>query len=88
MFGDPWAIEFIDDREEYRDLNGDPEERVNIIGRDANGTLLVVTYTWRGRRRRLITARKVNDNEASEYFESRQRFQGRSAQRVGGAETG
>ncbi len=44
MFGDALAIEFIDDREEYRDLNGDPEERVNIIGRDANGTLLVVTY--------------------------------------------
>lgn len=76
VFDDTWNIEIIDDREDYVDLNGDPEERINIIGLDAAGILLVVTYTMRGLRHRLISARKVENDgdEAREYYESRQQF--------------
>jgi len=74
VFDDTWALQVIDDREAYLDLNGDPEERLNIIGLDAGGTLLVVTYTWRGHRRRIITARKAENHEALEYYEARRQF--------------
>jgi hypothetical protein len=30
VFDDTWNIEIIDDREDYVDLNGDPEERINM----------------------------------------------------------
>jgi uncharacterized DUF497 family protein len=47
-----------------RDDEGD-EERFITIGVDALGKVLVVVYTWRGERPRLISARKANRESAS-----------------------
>jgi len=43
------------------------EERFVTIGMDALGRILVVVYTWRGERLRLISARKATPRERSEY---------------------
>lgn len=49
-FRDPFAVEWIDDREEYG------EERINLLAM-CGGLLLHVTYTERGDHVRLISAR-------------------------------
>jgi uncharacterized DUF497 family protein len=49
-----------------RDDEGD-EERYLTIGVDALGNVLVVVYTWRGERRRLISARKATPQEREQY---------------------
>jgi uncharacterized DUF497 family protein len=51
-FRDPFAIERIDDREDYG------EERVNLIGM-CDATILHVTYTERGEHIRIISARQA-----------------------------
>lgn len=43
------------------------EERYVTIGMDALGTVLVVVYTWRGDRPRLISARKAGPTEREQY---------------------
>ena len=43
------------------------EERFVTIGMDALGRILVVVYTWRGERLRLISARKATPRERSQY---------------------
>ena len=43
------------------------EERCVTIGMDALGRLLVVVYTWRGDRARLISARKATAGERRDY---------------------
>jgi uncharacterized DUF497 family protein len=43
------------------------EERFVTIGLDALGRLLVVIYTWRGARARIISARKATRREKREY---------------------
>ncbi len=43
------------------------EERFITVGMDALGRLLVVTYTWRGTRIRLISARKATRRERNQY---------------------
>ena len=43
------------------------EERYVTIGMDALGNVLVVVYTWRGDRPRLISARKAAPQERDEY---------------------
>ena len=58
---DPFAIERIDDREDYG------EERVNLIG-VCEGVLLHVTYTERGDHIRLISARRAERHEQDDYF--------------------
>ncbi|MBI4604084.1 MAG: BrnT family toxin [Planctomycetes bacterium] len=45
------------------------EERFATIGMDALGRLLVVVYTWRGERARLISARKATASERRQYEE-------------------
>ncbi len=45
------------------------EERWITIGLDALGRILVVVYTWRGKRIRLISARPATRREKREYFE-------------------
>ncbi len=45
------------------------EQRFVSIGRDATSKLLVVVYTWRGDRIRLISARKANRWEIRAYEE-------------------
>ena len=43
------------------------EERFVTIGIDALGRLLVVVYTWRGKRVRLISARRATPLERRQY---------------------
>jgi len=60
-FRDPFALERIDDRQDYG------EERINLIGM-AEGVLLHVTYTGRGERIRLISARRAERHERDDYY--------------------
>lgn len=43
------------------------EERFVTIGMDFFGRILVVLYTWRGNRIRIISARKATAKEISDY---------------------
>jgi uncharacterized DUF497 family protein len=43
------------------------EERCATIGMDALGRILVIVYTWRGERIRLISARKASAWERRQY---------------------
>jgi hypothetical protein len=58
---DPFAVEWIDDREDYG------EERINLLGM-SEGVLLHVTYTERSERRRIISARRATSHEQDEYY--------------------
>lgn len=60
-FRDPSAFERIDEREDYG------EERINLIGM-SDGIILHVTYTERGKRIRLISARKAKKHEQVYYY--------------------
>jgi uncharacterized protein len=62
VFKDPFAIEEIDDREDYG------EERFILIGM-ASHSLLAVVYTMRGGRIRIISARGAEPYEQREYHE-------------------
>ncbi len=62
VFGDFAADEIEDDREDYG------ETRLNLTGRDANGNLLVVTYTMRGTLKHIISARKATRNERNAFY--------------------
>jgi hypothetical protein len=44
-----------------------PEERYDTLGMDAMGRLLVVVYTWRGDRIRIISAGKATETEHRNY---------------------
>jgi uncharacterized protein len=58
---DPFVIERIDDREAYG------EERINALG-ICDGVLLHVTYTERGERIRIISARRAERHEQDNYY--------------------
>ena len=58
---DPFAIEWIDDREAYG------EERVNVLGMCAD-VILHVTYAERGDRIRIISARRAERDEQDDYY--------------------
>ena len=59
VFSDEYALTIPDD---------DPdEERFITIGMDALGRILVVVYTWRGERIRVISARKAESDECKQY---------------------
>jgi hypothetical protein len=60
-FYDPWFVQDIDDREEYG------EERVQLLGM-CDGVILHVTYTERGERIRLISARRATRRERDDYY--------------------
>ena len=60
-FRDTFAVERIDDREDYG------EERTNLIGM-REGVLLHVTYTERGDRVRIISARRAERHEQDDYY--------------------
>jgi uncharacterized DUF497 family protein len=62
VFNDPLSLDDIDDREDYG------EERSNMIG-VAGDRLLVVTYTLRGGKTRIISARPAEPNERRRYRE-------------------
>jgi uncharacterized DUF497 family protein len=63
-------VEKIDNRRDYR------ETRVIATG-EAEGSVLVVVYTWRGEARRIISARKANTREKG-LFEEEITRRGRS----------
>ena len=46
------------------------EERFVTMGVDALGRVLIVVYTWRGERVRLISARKATQQEREQYQEA------------------
>ncbi len=52
-----------------RDPFSEDEERWITLGKDAAGRLLVVVYTYRVDRVRLISARHATDREKSQYEE-------------------
>ena len=58
---DPFAIDWIDDRQNYG------EERSNALGM-CNGVILHVTYTERGERIRIISARRATRHEQDRYY--------------------
>ena len=62
VFKDPFAIEWLDDREDYG------EDRYVIIG-TVNNRLLCVAYTMRGEAIRIISARGAEPHERRQYHE-------------------
>jgi uncharacterized DUF497 family protein len=54
-----------------RDPFSEQEQRWITLGMDALGRLLVVVYTWRGDRIRLISARPATPRERRQYEEGR-----------------
>jgi uncharacterized protein len=61
VFRDPFGIEKLDDRKDYG------EERFIRIGM-ALSRLLMVVYTERGEKTRIISAREVTKNERNNYY--------------------
>jgi len=51
------------------DVDTPSEKRFVTLGRDFLGRLIVVVYTWRGERIRLISARKATRRERRQYEE-------------------
>ncbi len=45
------------------------EERWATLGTDSTGRVLVVVYTWRGERIRLISVRRATSSERQQYEE-------------------
>jgi uncharacterized DUF497 family protein len=60
-FRDRFAVERFDDRADYG------EERINLLGM-CQGVLLHVTYTERGERIRIISARRAVKHEQDDYY--------------------
>ena len=62
------ALIFLDENmiEEYDEEHSDEEERIKVIG--MVGKILVVIYTERGEKYRLISARHATKNERSRYY--------------------
>lgn len=62
VFDDPFALSMPDD---------DPdEERLVGLGTDALGRVLVVVYTFRGEKLRIISARRATPSERETYEEN------------------
>lgn len=62
VFGDAFAIEFLDDRKDYG------EERLVLIGM-VEGHVLYVAFTERNGIIRIISAREATKHEQEAYFE-------------------
>ncbi len=63
VFKDPFAIERVDDREDYG------EGRFILIGVAEGDILLFVAYTEREDRIRIISARRAVQSEQEDYFQ-------------------
>ena len=61
-FDDPFAIDFVDDREDHG------EQRLILLGM-VEGHLLVVAHTLRDERVRIISAREAEPRERRRYHE-------------------
>ena len=62
VFRDPFAIERVDDREDYG------EQRFVIIGMAEGNVVLFVAYTEREEHVRIISARRALQNEQDDDF--------------------
>ena len=49
------------------DFDSEGEQRFRILGMDGLGRLLVVVYTYRGEKIRLISARKASRKQEKQY---------------------
>jgi len=58
---DGMVIEVEDDRRDYG------ERRMAATGETSSGRIVVVIYTWRRDRRRIISARKAGRHEIEDY---------------------
>jgi len=65
-FADCVSVLFDDHAITIKDDSSE-EERFFTIGADALGRILVVVYTWRGERIRMISARKATKHERKSY---------------------
>jgi uncharacterized DUF497 family protein len=65
VFEDAFAIEFLDDRQDYG------EERFVIFGM-VDGEVLYVAYTERDETIRMISARRATKDEEENYFKQNQ----------------
>jgi uncharacterized protein len=63
VFTDPFAIERLDDREDYG------EARFVMIGLAEGNILLFVAYSEREERIRIISARRATQDEQDDYFQ-------------------
>ena len=63
VFKDPFAMEFLDDRQDYG------EDRYLIVG-VVDGVLLSVIFAEREQAIRLISARRATKNEEEAYFDT------------------
>jgi len=63
VFDDPFYVDFYDPD------HSDDEERFIIVGLSQHGRLLIVSYTERGQRIRLISARTATRQERNAYEE-------------------
>ncbi|MGA9626088.1 MAG: BrnT family toxin [Bryobacteraceae bacterium] len=63
VFRDPFAVERLDDREDYG------EERLVIVGMAEGNVVLLVAYTEREGRIRIISARRATQYEQDDYFQ-------------------
>jgi len=61
VFKDPFAVELVDDREDYG------EERLVIIGMVEGKALLFVAFTEREETIRIISARRATKDEQDHY---------------------
>ena len=62
VFEDPFAIERLDDRKDYG------EERYILVGMAKDHELLLLAYTEREHRIRIISARRATQREQDDYF--------------------
>lgn len=60
LFDGP-TVEAVDSRQDYG------ETRINCLG-EIEDRIYAVAYTWRGLRRRIISARKANARERKTYY--------------------
>jgi uncharacterized DUF497 family protein len=61
VFGDPLSLDFDDPDHSAEELRG------LIVGQSEQGRLLIVAYTERGRKMRIISAREVTRGEREQY---------------------
>jgi uncharacterized protein len=62
VFKDPFAIERLDDREDYG------ERRFVVVGMAEGQVVLFVAYAEREERIRIISARRATQDEEDDYF--------------------
>ncbi len=63
VFSDEYALTMTDD-------DSEEEARFITMGMDAKARILVVVYTWREERIRIISARKAEKHERRQYEEN------------------